>query len=69
MVPLKGTAEPYLPDLPAPKVTLARAKKAKCYQTRNGVKKAVPCAAGKKKRKTTTVKAPAKRTTVATQAR
>jgi membrane-bound lytic murein transglycosylase D len=70
MVPLKGNAEPYLPDLPAPKVTTARAKKGKCYMTRNGVRKAVACARGKKKR-TTTVKAPAKRstTTVATQSR
>jgi membrane-bound lytic murein transglycosylase D len=69
MVPLKGTAEPYLPDLPAPKVTLAR-KKATCYQTRNGVKKAVACASGKKK-KTTTVKAAPKKTatTVASQSR
>jgi membrane-bound lytic murein transglycosylase D len=70
MVPLKGTAEPYLPDLPAPKVTLARAKKAKCYQTRNGVRKAVACATGKKK-KTMTVKAAPKKTatTVAAQSR
>jgi membrane-bound lytic murein transglycosylase D len=70
MVPLKGTAEPYLPDLPAPKVTMARAKKAKCYQTRSGVRKAVACASGKKK-KTTTVKAGPKKTatTVASQSR
>ena len=67
MVPLKGTAEPYLPDLPAPKVTVARAKKAKCHQTRNGVRKTVACATGKKK--TTTVKAPARKTTVTAQAR
>ena len=69
MVPLKGTAEPYLPDLPAPKVTLAR-KKATCNQTRNGVRKAVACASGKKK-KTTTVKAAPKKTatTVASQSR
>ena len=69
MVPLKGSAEPYLPDLPAPKVTMARAKKAKCYMTRNGVRKAVACASGKKKKTTTVKAAPAKRTTVATQSR
>jgi membrane-bound lytic murein transglycosylase D len=66
MVPLHGTAEPYLPDLPAPKVALASKKKAKCYVVRHGVKKAVACASGKKK-KTTTVKAPSRRTTVAAQ--
>ena len=66
MVPLRGSAEPYLPDLPAPKVALAQKKKAKCYVVRQGVKKAVACASGKKK-KTTTVKAPSRRTTVASQ--
>jgi membrane-bound lytic murein transglycosylase D len=60
LVPHKGAAEPYLPDLPAPKVATARHKKAKCTQVRNGVRKSVPCATGKKK-KTTTVRAPAKR--------
>jgi hypothetical protein len=69
MVPLKGTAEPNLPDLPAPKITLARAKKAKCIQVRNGVKKTVPCATGKKKKTATVKAAPAKKTTVAAQAR
>ena len=69
MVPLKGTAEPYLPDLPAPKVTLARAKKATCYQTRNGVRKAVTCATGKKKKTITVKAAPKKTATVTAQAR
>ncbi len=69
MVPLKGSAEPYLPDLPAPKVTLARSKKAKCYMTRSGVRKAVPCGTGKKTKTTTVKKAPAKGPTVATQGR
>jgi len=69
LVPMKGsTAEPNLPDLPAPKVTLARSKKATCYQTRNGVRKAVACASGKKKKGTTVRATPAKRP-VAVQAR
>jgi membrane-bound lytic murein transglycosylase D len=67
LVPHSGTAEPNLPDLPAPKVTTVRYKKAKCTQVKNGVRKSVPCATGKKK--TTTVRAPAKRTTVTAQAR
>jgi hypothetical protein len=51
LVPMKGTAEPHLPDLPAPKVTLARykAKKAKCVQVRNGVRKVVQCPTKAKK--------------------
>jgi membrane-bound lytic murein transglycosylase D len=69
MVPLKGNAEPYLPDLPAPKLTVSRKKQMKCYMTRNGVRKAVACARGKKKKTTTVKAAPAKRTTVATQSR
>ena len=45
LVPLKGTAEPNLPDLPAPKVTLARYRpKGRCVQVRNGVRKVVQCA-------------------------
>jgi membrane-bound lytic murein transglycosylase D len=68
LVPHKGTAEPYLPDLPAPKVATARHKKAKCTQVRNGVRKSVPCATGKKK-KTTTVRAPAKQAPATVQAR
>ena len=49
LVPLRGTAEPNLPDLPAPKVTLARyrPKKARCVQVRNGVRKVVNCRASK----------------------
>jgi membrane-bound lytic murein transglycosylase D len=68
LVPHKGSAEPYLPDLPAPKVATTRYKKAKCTQVRNGVRKAVPCATGKKKKKTTTVRAPAKHAPAAVQA-
>jgi len=52
LVPMKGsTAEPNLPDLPAPKVTLARskAKKTKCVQVRNGVRKVVQCPTKAKK--------------------
>ena len=50
LVPLRGNAEPHLPDLPAPKVTLARYKpaKAKCAQVRNGVRKVVQCPTAKK---------------------
>jgi membrane-bound lytic murein transglycosylase D len=71
LVPVKGgIAEPNLPDLPAPKVTLAhyRPKKARCVQVRNGVRKVVSCPAGKKK-STVKTKAPAKRTTTTIQAR
>ncbi len=51
LVPMKGTAEPHLPDLPAPKVTVARYKstKAKCVQVRNGVRKVVQCPTKAKK--------------------
>jgi hypothetical protein len=35
---------------------------------RNGVRKSVPCATGKKKKTTTTVRAPAKRAPVTVQA-
>lgn len=50
LVPLRGTAEPNLPDLPAPKVTLTRnpPKKARCVQVRNGVRKVVQCPSAKK---------------------
>ncbi len=63
LVPLKGTAEPHLPDLPAPKVTLARyqPKKTKCVQVRNGVRKVVQCP-GAKTRKPAKTRAPAKPT-------
>jgi hypothetical protein len=50
-VPLKGTAEPNLPDLPAPKVTFARYRphKTRCVQVRNGVRKTVQCPSKSKK--------------------
>ena len=67
LVPMKGTAEPNLPDLPAPKVTLARSKIATCYQTRNGVRKVVQCPAAK--RPATKTRAPAKGTNASVQAR
>ena len=68
MVPMKGTAEPNLPDLPAPKVTLARykPKKARCVQVRNGVRKVVNCASSKKSTKN---RAHVKRPGVSIQAR
>jgi membrane-bound lytic murein transglycosylase D len=69
MVPMKGgTAEPNLPDLPAPKVTLARykAKKARCVQVRNGVRKVVNCPSSKKSTKS---RAAVKRSSVSIQAR
>jgi membrane-bound lytic murein transglycosylase D len=61
LVPLGTGAEPNLPDLPAPKITLARyPKKAKCYVVSNsGAKKQVTCAPSKKKTQQT-VTAPAK---------
>ena len=66
LVPLKGTAEPNLPDLPAPKVTLTRyqPKKAKCVQVRNGVRKVVQCpsASTKKPAKSPASTKPAKAT-------
>lgn len=65
LVPLKGTAEPHLPDLPAPKVTVTRyqPRKAKCVQAKNGVRKVVQCPAAKKpgtKAKSRTPAKPAK---------
>jgi membrane-bound lytic murein transglycosylase D len=74
LVPVKGgVAEPNLPDLPAPKVTLTRyrPKKARCVQVRHGVRKVVNCPAGKKKSGTVKAKAkaPAKRTPATIQAR
>jgi membrane-bound lytic murein transglycosylase D len=71
LVPVKGgIAEPNLPDLPAPKVTLARyhPKKARCVQVRNGVRKVVNCHGGNKKSIAKT-RAPAKRSTTTIQAR
>jgi membrane-bound lytic murein transglycosylase D len=61
LVPLRGEAAPYLPDLPAPKVASFRGKpkRAKCYMVNNnGAKKQVPCAAPAKK-KTVSAKPPA----------
>jgi peptidoglycan lytic transglycosylase D len=61
LVPLKSDAEPNLPDLPAPKITQARYRKAAaCYVVNNaGVKKRVACAPSKKKTQRA-AKAPAK---------
>ncbi len=52
LVPLKSDAEPHLPDLPAPKITRARYRRAAaCYVVNSaGVKKRVQCAPSKKKR-------------------
>ena len=65
LVPLRGSAEPNLPDLPAPKITLARYRpaKSKCVQVRNGVRKVVQCATSKKPAVKSRA-APAKRTNV-----
>ena len=65
LVPLRGNADPHLPDLPAPKVTLTRnqPRRAKCYQVSNsGAKKQVACAHGPAKKSTATAaaKQPAK---------
>jgi membrane-bound lytic murein transglycosylase D len=51
LVPLKSGAEPNLPDLPAPKITRARYRRAAaCYVVNSsGVKKRVQCAPSKKK--------------------
>lgn len=71
LVPLKGTAEPHLPDLPAPKVTLARyqPRKAQCVQVRNGVRKVVQCPAAKKPGTKAKGHTPGKRTNTTIQAR
>ena len=61
IVPLKGSAEPHLPDLPAPKVTVARYRptRAKCYVvSSHGTKKQVQCAAPKKKQQVAVKKKP-----------
>jgi membrane-bound lytic murein transglycosylase D len=58
LVPLRDNADPHLPDLPAPKVTLARSKpkRANCYVVSNGgAKKQVPCATAPKKQQPATV--------------
>jgi membrane-bound lytic murein transglycosylase D len=59
LVPLKSDAEPNLPDLPAPKITQTRYRRAAaCYVVTNaGVKKRVQCAPSKKQQ---VAKAPAK---------
>jgi membrane-bound lytic murein transglycosylase D len=62
LVPLKSGAEPNLPDLPAPKITQARYRRAAaCYVVgSSGVKKRVQCAPSKKKTQQAAAKAPAK---------
>ena len=62
LVPLKSGAEPNLPDLPAPKITQARYRRAAaCYTVSNsGVKKRVQCAPSKKKTQRAAAKTPAK---------
>ena len=60
LVPLRGNADPHLPDLPAPKVTPTRnqPRRAKCYQVSNsGAKKQVACAHSPAKKKTATAAA------------
>lgn len=52
LVPLRGDAEPHLPDLPAPRLATRRYKRksAYCYvASDSGAKKRVPCAAPAKK--------------------
>ncbi len=59
LVPLRGNADPHLPDLPAPNVARARykAKRATCYVVSNsGAKKRVACAAANKKKSVAAVK-------------
>jgi hypothetical protein len=74
MVPLNGSAEPHLPDLPAPKVTLARYRpKGRCVQVKNGVRKVVQCRAPAKKvpvsKKPASKNQPPKRVNVTLQTR
>ena len=74
LVPLRGNADPHLPDLPAPKVILTRnqPRRAKCYQvSNNGAKKQVACAHHPAKTKTATAaaKQPAKPASPSVQAR
>jgi membrane-bound lytic murein transglycosylase D len=74
LVPMRGNADPHLPDLPAPKVTLTRnqPRRAKCYQvSNNGTKKQVACAHSPARKNTATAaaKQPAKSSAPATQAR
>jgi membrane-bound lytic murein transglycosylase D len=60
LVPLRGDAEPHLPDLPAPRLNTRRGnyKRSYCYVASGGAQKRVPCTAPAKK-KATPVKAPA----------
>jgi membrane-bound lytic murein transglycosylase D len=61
LVPLKGTAEPNLPDLPAPKITRTtyRGKQYRCtMKTSNGKRRVVPCAATKRPASAKTAKKP-----------
>jgi membrane-bound lytic murein transglycosylase D len=63
LVPLRGDADPHLPDLPAPKLATSRSKpkRAKCYQVSNsGAKKQVPCATAPTKKKSVAATPPAK---------
>ena len=74
LVPLRGNADPHLPDLPAPKVTLTRnqPRRAKCYQVSNsGAKKQVACAHSPAKKSTATAaaKQPAKPASPSVQSR
>jgi membrane-bound lytic murein transglycosylase D len=68
LVPLKNGAEPNLPDLPAPKITQARYRRAAaCYVvSSSGVKKRVQCAPSKKKQQTTSAKTTPKRSSSGT---
>ena len=61
LVPLRGDADPHLPDLPAPKVATGRVKRAKCYVVSNGgTKKQVPCATPAKSKQVAATKPAAK---------
>jgi len=63
LVPLRGDADPHLPDLPAPKLATSRSKpkRAKCYQVSNsGAKKQVPCATAPTKKTSVAATPPAK---------
>ncbi len=62
LVPLTGTAEPHLPDLPAPRITQTnyRGQKYRCtMKTANGQRRVVPCAAAKKPAAAKAAKKPA----------
>jgi len=63
LVPMRGDAEPHLPDLPAPRLATRRSnpKRAYCYvASDSGAQKRVPCAApAAKKKAAATAKPPA----------